>query len=216
MIRTVIFDVDGVLLESTEFRDRAFVYIFRSIGCRDENRILEIHRKHYGLYRKKKIILIYEDFFQETPSQTLVDKLHARFTDWILKRVFNCPFVPGAIEFLECKGDLPCYIVSAIPEDELGIIVRYHKLDKYFDGIFGSPTRKKAGIESILDENGFLPQEALFIGDRISDFRAAMETGIHFVGRVPEGAENPFPPQVAILKDLSALVDYLNLSLSAI
>jgi len=203
--KSLLFDMDGVLFESAEIRDEAFVYVFDTIGYHEENRVLEIHRNNFGMYRKEKICLIYKEIFNSIPSDILIQDLYDRFSAWVVDRVILSPFVPGILEFLKTKGDLPCYIVSAAPEEEVLHIIKKRNIDNYFDGIYGGPTKKRVLIEMILKSKRWQPRTVIFIGDRISDWKASQEAGTRFIGRVRENEKNPFPAEVPIIQDLFEL-----------
>jgi len=208
-IKSLLFDMDGVLFESARIRDEAFVYVFDTIGCHEENRVLEIHRNNFGMYRKEKLSLIYKEVFNSAPSEVLIQDLYDRFSAWVVERVISSPFVPGTLQFLRTKGDLPCYVVSAAPEEEVLHIIKKRNIDNYFVGIFGAPTKKRMLIEMILKSKRWRPQTVIFIGDRISDWKASQEAGTRFIGRVKANEENPFPAKVPIIKDLFELSNIL-------
>src|SRR3990170_3218978 len=98
-IKALIFDLDGVLIESNKMRDDAFVHIFSSIGSYDTNRVLQIHRSNRGMYRKNKISLIYHNIFQKEPSEILLQELLEKFSNYIKEHIIRCPKVPEALEF---------------------------------------------------------------------------------------------------------------------
>ena len=208
-VKVLIFDVDGVLIESAEIRDEAFVYVFESIGCKEKDRVLDIHRNNYGVYRKKQLALIYQEIFQSDPSQDLIQELYDRFSSWVWKRVISCPLVPGTLEVLNLKKDMPCYIVSAAPQEEVIDVASHHKIAEYFEAIYGGPTKKKDLIEFVLERGNWTPEQAVFVGDRISDWKSAQNTGVNFIGRIKSNEENPFPSETFIIFDLFPLLDLL-------
>ncbi len=208
-LKALILDMDGVLLESAEIRDDAFSYVFGTIGCDNLELVLDIHRRNFGLYRKEKLALIYRHVFNKIPSDNEIEELYNRFTEWVLKRIFTCPFVPGAMQFLEAYQHFPLYIVSAAPQDEVLIIAKHHKIDKFFQGIYGAPRQKDELINLILEHDKYQLSEVAFIGDRISDWKAANRVGIKFIGRVQQDTESPFPSEVPLIKDLTELHSFV-------
>ena len=72
-------------------------------------------------------------------------------------------------------------------------IVQAKGLDRFFLEVHGSPRPKAAIIREILARHRFTPDRCLFVGDALADYRAARDTGLHFLGIVPEGATSVFP-----------------------
>jgi HAD superfamily hydrolase (TIGR01549 family) len=121
--------------------------------------------------------------------------------------------VPGALEFLKkySKG-LRLFIASSTPEEELRHLVKSRGLQRYFNGIYGAPSKKSEITSRILKEEGVQKQEVLFVGDAAADYEEAKKAGVQFVGRVDNLADSPFPSGVKTirdLKELSALVERL-------
>jgi len=63
-------------------------------------------------------------------------------------------------------------------------------------------------VRGILDRHGFEPGEVAFVGDATTDYDAAMETGLRFLG-VESGMKNPFPSGTEVLPDLRGLAGAL-------
>ena len=102
------------------------------------------------------------------------------------------------------------YIVSGSPEDELLRIVVRRGMTAYFDGVYGSPRLKEEIVETVLAHHGVTPGNTLFVGDTMTDYRAARNTGVPFVGRVAASWSNPFPSGTAVIADMTGLVAFAN------
>ena len=100
------------------------------------------------------------------------------------------------------------YIVSGTPEDELQRIVARRGMSPYFHGVFGSPRRKEEIIEAVLARHDVAPGETLFVGDAMTDYWAARNTEVPFVGRVAPSWSNPFPSGTAVIADMTGLAAY--------
>lgn len=203
-VKTVLFDVDGVLLESASVRDEAFGYVFETLGYPDRQKAIDIHQQHYGVFRKEQFKIIHQELFGSPMPEHLVEELNTRFTDWVFDRVLACSWVEGVKQMMERKR-VPYYIVSAAPEEEVIQVIRHQGLHDYFDGVFGGPTPKTQIIPAILDRVDCIPGDAVFIGDRISDFNSAAATGVQFIGRVKHGEPDPFPAGTLVVENLSQL-----------
>ena len=51
----------------------------------------------------------------------------------------------------------------------------------------------------------FRHDRVLFVGDTMTDYRAAAATGLPFLGRVPPGERSPFPEGTRLVPDLAHL-----------
>jgi phosphoglycolate phosphatase-like HAD superfamily hydrolase len=93
--------------------------------------------------------------------------------------------VPGARAFLdEFSQQVPLYISSVTPQNELLKIVRARKFDPFFVEVFGDPPcRKTDAIRMVLERERLLPSDVVFVGDSVPDYRAAIESGVEFLGR---------------------------------
>ncbi|EGQ9303698.1 HAD family hydrolase, partial [Vibrio vulnificus] len=90
---------------------------------------------------------------------------------------------PGFLDFLNgCEGK--CFIASGSEQKELREVFSKRKLEKLFDGIYGSPAMKKEIIKKIISNNNFDYKSVIMIGDAISDLEAAIDNNIDFLAYV--------------------------------
>jgi HAD superfamily hydrolase (TIGR01509 family) len=130
--------------------------------------------------------------------------LGERFREAVLGAMLKCPEVAGARDLLaRCRGKVPLYVVSGTPEDELRDIVRHRGLDAFFTEVHGTPRGKPEIVGDILARHAYAPEQCVFVGDAPTDFAAAQECGLRFVGVVPHGGVNPFPPGTIAVPDLT-------------
>ena len=61
-------------------------------------------------------------------------------------------------------------------------IVRLRGWKKFFQFVYGSPASKVDNIESILKEANLDRKSAMFFGDAINDYKAAVLSQVDFVG----------------------------------
>jgi phosphoglycolate phosphatase-like HAD superfamily hydrolase len=137
----------------------------------------------------------------------MVQTLARQFSEFVVRRVVACPDVPGARAFLdEFSPQVPLYISSVTPQDELRTIIRARGIDSFFVEVFGDPPCKKLdAIRAVLAREKLLPAEVIFVGDSVSDYRTAMETGLEFVGR---GSGLPFDGiNIKLYRDLYEIAD---------
>ena len=184
MIKAIIFDFDGVLVESTDSKTEAFRKLFsRWPDKADEG--VGFHLKNMGISRYIKFKHFYENIIRERYSEEIGLKLGSEFSDIVLDEIKIAPFVKGAKTFLDnFHSKYSFYIASGTPDEELCEIVSFKRIDRYFDGIFGSSLTKAEIIYNILGADSLKNNMVVFVGDAVSDKNAAEETGVHFVLRV--------------------------------
>lgn len=212
MIRIIIFDFDGVILESVAVKTEAFRRLF-AFSPEHVDAIVQFHLDNGGMSRYDKFRYIYGNFLKEDLSQSKFDELSQRFSEMVFDEVIKTPFVPGAPEFLEKYHTIKqLYIVSATPEEELRRIIEKRGLSNYFREVFGAPRKKSECIKAVLDVTGVRPDSVIFVGDAKNDLDAARVAGVQFVGRVKPGDVNRFCGLTgidAVIQDLSGLARFI-------
>ena len=211
-IKVIVFDLDGVLIESADIKTEAFRELFAGYPAHIDE-IIQYHVENAGISRYVKFKYIYENFLEETYDYTIEKILDKKFKNLVLDKIITCPCVGGTIEFLNiyCKM-YPLYIVSGTPDDELKEIVEKKNLGDYFFNIFGSSKSKSEWLEIIIKNEKIQPNNLLFIGDAMSDYLAALTMNTLFIGRHSGNDDNIFPMKNILtiiddLKELSLIVE---------
>lgn len=188
MIRAIVFDFDGVILESAELKTKAFRKLFEAVRSDKLEEILNYHRKNMGISRYMKFRHIYENILKKPLSFDEERCLGQSFKEIILLQMMEAPFVPGSVEFLQKNQNrLPMFVASGTPIAELHEIARKRNVFQYFVELHGSPEEKKDILYDILGRYQWKPEEVVFVGDAGSDFLASKVTGVHFIARANGG-----------------------------
>jgi phosphoglycolate phosphatase-like HAD superfamily hydrolase len=183
MIQAIVFDFDGVVLESGDIKTDAFVELF-SEWPEHRSAIRAHHLANLGISRFEKFRWIYANLLRRELPDSECMALGERFSAIALDRVLACPFVPGALDTLtRLHGRLPLFVASGTPEEELLHIVDARGLARFFDEVHGSPKRKPDVLRSLLSRRGWSADRVLFVGDGETDHRAAVEVGTCFFAR---------------------------------
>lgn len=212
-LKAVVFDFDGVLVESVDIKGDAFAALYETEGAAVQAQVLAYHAAHGGVTRFDKIRHFETFICGRTASERRVVELADRFGQIVEDRVVAAAAVPGAIEFLErYHRALPLYVASATPQDELLRIVERRGMDKYFKDVFGAPVKKDAHLAAVIAAQGCTADVVLMVGDAMTDYEAARKAGSRFIGRVPPGQALPFPAGTVTIPDLMRLADVTGLS----
>ena len=196
MIKAVIFDFDGVLVESVDIKTKAFEKLFESEGNDIVEKVVDYHVKNAGVSRFEKIRYIYKNMLNRELSEETFDDLCQQFSHLVVDEVVNAPYVKGAKEFLDSYSNkYSCFVASATPQDEIEEVIKRRHMQRYFKGVYGSPKKKGDIVREILaaytlehDEMPFnsalSPQSFVYVGDAISDYQAAKDNSIRFIARL--------------------------------
>ncbi len=206
--KAIILDFDGVLVESNGIKDKAFEHVFAADYPEYLDAIRAYH-KSTTLIRFEKFKFIVEQILKKPYTHEQEHRLSRDFSAFCIQQIIDCPWVAGAKEFLDYfKGRLPLYVVSMNPPEDLNAIIKERGMGHYFKAVYAVPGSKTAKIKDICAAEGILPHEAVYIGDTVSDFNAAREAGVVFIGRL---SQFDFPKDMfPVFKDMSGACQYLN------
>ena len=205
MVNAIIFDFDGVVLESLNVKTNAFKKLYEPYGSDISERVVEHHLENGGVSRFDKIKFYHNIFLGEDIDEKKIQKIAQKFSEMVVDEIIKVPFVDGAKQFIEdnYKRYL-MFISSATPTNELNFICKQRKIAKYFQGIFGSPDSKSKHISSIITNYSLNNREIVFIGDSSSDLDAANTHNLTFIARL-SGVSNNLVNEKYTLSDLNKL-----------
>ena len=206
--QAIIFDFDGVVVESGDIKTQAFANLYRAHGETVMAEVARYHRLNGGMSRYQKFHYFQQHLLEKPPltpdEEQQLDRL---FSELVVEAVIASEIVPGAAELIRKEAArIPLFIASGTPEAELNTIVMRRGLASYFTAVRGSPTPKQMLIADILSSHALSPERVLMIGDALIDYQSAQMNKVAFVGRVRPGDDNPFPAEVNILPDLTPLL----------
>lgn len=187
-LKAIVFDFDGVILESADVKTRAFVELYADRGAEVAERVRAYHLENLGISRFKKFAWIAENILGEPLTPVASVALGERFTSLALAGVLAAPFVPGADRSVPALGQtLPLFVASGTPDEELKRIVTERQITPWFREVHGTPREKPAILRDLLERLQLRASQVLFIGDGMTDYRAAMEVGTAFLARDTPG-----------------------------
>ena len=193
--QAVLFDFDGVIAASHEVKCAAFAALFAAHGPEVQQAVVRYHLDNGGLPRHLKLRHSCEQIARVAVDEAGLAELGERFAALVYEGVLAAPLLPGVDRTLRELSDrqVSAFVVSGTPAEEMRRVVAAKGLDPFFLEVHGSPRAKAEIIRDILARHRFTPDRCLFVGDALADYRAARDTGLHFLGIVPEGATSLFP-----------------------
>ena len=208
-LRAVVFDFDGVILESGDIKTEAFCELFAHLPPALVAQVRVHHLANLGISRFVKFDWVYQNLLGRPLPDAEKLELGDRFSAIALRRVLACPFVPGAVDALAgLSGRYPLFVASGTPQEELDHVVNARGLRSHFAEVWGSPREKAEILVDIAARHAVRTDEILFIGDGTSDARAAAAAGTQFLARATHSLADHWARSGARqVDDLVGLVD---------
>jgi len=182
MVKNIIFDFDGVILESNDIKAYGFYELFKDFGKDNALRAVEHFKLNAGLSRYD----IIKFFFTQVCVEKIdIDrlKLYAnRYSSLVKDRVVESDFVDGFMDFVG-NNEYNCFIASSTDENDLKYICNKIGISDYFKAILGSPAKKAKNIKKIISEFSLSREETIYVGDSRNDYEATIQAGLVFIGR---------------------------------
>ncbi len=212
MIKVVIFDFDGVLVESVDIKTAAFAELFRKEGESVLKKIVDYHIANTGVSRYEKFRYIYRKILEKDLSEKEFNVLCDRFASLVVKSVVKAPYVKGAYQFLSRNREkYRFFVTSATPQNEVEAIIKERGIEGFFSAIYGAPTKKRDAVKQVLIEEGVDASNAIYVGDALSDYEAARESNINFIARIYKNENLFFKIDCPKIRDLEFLEKTINL-----
>jgi len=179
--KTLIFDCDGVVLNSNSIKTEAFRLAALSYGSEAAERLVSYHVENGGVSRYAKFEYFLECILGLPIQATDLQALLENFSNEVKKGLLQCEVSPE-LEVLKKLYPLQNWLIaSGGDQAELRSVFNKRGLTSLFNsGIYGSPDTKY-DILSRLKSEGDLSQSTLFLGDSRLDHEVAKYFGIDFV-----------------------------------
>jgi phosphoglycolate phosphatase-like HAD superfamily hydrolase len=187
MIKSIIFDLNGVLIDSNSFNANLFREIFGRYSKEAGEKAAYHYLHNGGIPRKARMELYLREFAGVEPTSEEVNKVLNEFSELLEKRLTEIPLNHNVKELLEERHRECLFFVSsgALVKDAEKIL-RAKGILKYFEKVYGSPQKKDKHILDILSSYNLEKGEVIFVGDSIHDKDAADITGVNFIGKITE------------------------------
>jgi phosphoglycolate phosphatase-like HAD superfamily hydrolase len=185
-LRAIVFDFDGVILESAEVKTEAFLELYADHPDKLDA-IREYHVSQAGISRYTKFEHIQRNILGLPYTAEVKQRVSAEFERLTRERIFRCPEVPGAgALLLGLRGRALRIVGSGTPQPELDLVVAQRRMEDWFEEWWGSPRMKADILRDVMARHRLSPRQVLMVGDGMSDYDAAREAGTRFLGRETE------------------------------
>ena len=183
MIKTILWDFDGVILDSMKIRDLGFVEIFKNQPKNLVDKLLDYHNENGGLSRYVKIKYFYNELLGKEISQEKIQKYADAFSKVMLEKLGDKNLlINNSVDFIiKNHKNYNFHIVSGSDGKELNVLCKRLEIAHYFLTIQGSPTHKNILVQNLMIQNSYDTKETCLIGDSINDYNAADNSDIYFL-----------------------------------
>lgn len=177
--KTLVFDCDGVILNSNKVKTNAFFNAAMPYGEAAATQLVDFHIARGGISRYKKFEWFLDEVVKGSSGPNLTQLLKA-YAEEVYQGLIECEVTKNLAELRVATANANWLIVSGGDQAELNEVFEKRELSQLFDGgIFGSPDNKFTILGRELS-SGSIQQPALFVGDSQYDFEASSSHGLSF------------------------------------
>lgn len=184
MIKNIIFDFDGVILNSVPIKTDGFKKLFQDFPKEIVDKLIKYHIQNGGISRYLKIQYFFNELLNQNISETRVLAYANKYSE-ITKEELTDPkyLIDDSVSFIKnMHQKYNMHIASGADEKDLKYICEKLELTQYFLSIHGSPLQKSEIVKNILEFHTYNKEETILIGDSINDYEAASQNQIKFYG----------------------------------
>ncbi|NOU25531.1 MAG: HAD family hydrolase [Methylotenera sp.] len=181
--KTIVFDCDGVVLDSNIVKTEAYFRTAKNLGATDEQAqsLVDYHVRLGGISRYHKFEYYLSEILHQAVTKEAVQALLNEFSRELEVGLMACEVAEGLDVLRQATPQANWMILSGGDQQEIRELFAKRKLAHFFDGgLFGSPDNKDT-VLAREKAKGNLRFPALFIGDSKYDHEAAIRAGLDFV-----------------------------------
>ena len=178
--KTIIFDCDGVLLNSNPIKSNAFFESTKKYGLKNASDLLSYHIKNGGISRYEKFSYFFTKILNKKYKDDEMRSLLETFSRKVQDGLLQCEVNPYLKELKETYSNSLWAVISGSDEKELNCIFKQRNINRLFElGIYGSPKNKEENFLKLSEKD--IKEPILFVGDSKYDFEVAKKFNLDFI-----------------------------------
>ena len=182
--KSIIFDCDGVILNSNRIKTRAFRMASSSFGYEASSSLEDYHFRNGGVSRYAKFDYFLKNIVpinSKKNKELYLKKMLKIYSEETEKGLLDSEITYGLHTLRNKTKDSSWSIVSGGDQDQLHSVFTKKEIIHLFNGgIFGSPdTKDKILNRELIKGNIKLP--SLFLGDSALDHKVSVANGLDFI-----------------------------------
>jgi len=210
--KSIVFDCDGVVLDSNVLKSEAYFRTAKNLGATDAQAqaLVDYHVRLGGISRYHKFDYYLREILQQPATKEAIQVLLDEFGRELEVGLMQCEMAAGLKSLRASTPNAQWFILSGGDQQELRKLFANRQIEHLFDGgIFGSPDNKDE-VLARKKNNGHLHFPALYLGDSKYDYEAATRAGLDFIflsnwTEVPDWQDFCATNQIKVLGSISEL-----------
>jgi len=166
----IIFDVDGVIIDSVKIKTDAMRRLFR-------NNESSIDMDLGGKSRSEKISYFYKKFNNKEISKEKLEWMVGKYSLYVYDKIINANISQDILSLLD-NDSYNFYVVSGTPDSELKTILSDIGIIDKFKHVYGSDNKEKYEILSDIKAR---ESRVIYIGDTEKDRYESRKANVDFL-----------------------------------
>ena len=211
--KTIVFDCDGVVLNSNKTKVNAYFTVAKMMGGTDvqAQALVDHHIAKGSFPRNGKIEYYLNNIVKQPITPKLMQAYMHAFDEILDTALMECEVATGLDELKAATPQARWMLLSGGDQAELRRIFPRRNLAYLFEaGIFGGPDQKEDVLAREIT-NGNIQLPALYLGDSKYDHQAAIGAGLDFIflsdwTEVKDWQTYCQKNKIAVVKNIKALL----------
>jgi len=184
-IKVIVFDFDGVLVDSNQLKYDAWFEIFNESEFAKKN-LQKVLEKMREATRFEILSVVSKLLRIESEERAFwVQRYAELYNRAVQSRISSGGLRLGLVDLLQnLILHYNLYISSATPEIPLLETVKELGIFSYFKSVLGSPLSKDERLLKIIQQENCCAKEVLVVGDGEGDRNSAFNNGCQFIGLI--------------------------------
>ncbi|MBQ8761692.1 MAG: HAD hydrolase-like protein [Clostridia bacterium] len=205
MIKTILFDLEGTMIHSSETQIPVLKKLFEYFN-------VDITNINFRTLIGPPLICTFENYFGKENSKLAVEKYIEIFNNLEIENISHIKGIENCLSYLKNKGytlNTVSLQMQEICERELKILDLY----KYFDNVYGdNPEKPHYSKGEIIKETAdkFEKETAVMVGDTKFDVQAGLSCGLNAIWvNWGYGLEQDIPENISKAKSFENLIEII-------
>lgn len=217
MMKCVVFDFDGTLVDSNDIKRDTFFAIARRWDASDEV-VADVFERWPAADRYEKTERIAEALISRgllpegSSRQEWAARLAEEYTTQCENAIAACDEIPGATQTLDSLKSMgfTLFVNSATPVQPLRKLLALRGWEHFFQCIYGAESSKADNLREIASQTGTKPDEIVHVGDQADDLLATEQFGCHFIAMADNDTRPVSKVSKHVVQNLTELTELLN------